>query len=212
MSAGQRFNLASLSQPETSEDQSIKTNEPIELSDKPASLSTLPESVYPIKQIRLDAEERFKHMLKTRLDDKNFKSLAYKQDELNKIIAKLSNLFNMFHLLEAHCNDFSHVNFVKFVKHLTHMLKDSNMYASFDKQLPAEIKSKLSKIVVKHAPHLDPYDCYCVFQRAGPLGFDLNDSYTKCVMQLLKYHVNELDISHLIKAKQNIIYLKGHTK
>jgi hypothetical protein len=152
--------------------------------------------------------ENFRRMLRQKLDDKNFKSLPYKQDEINKIVSNLKSVFNMFHLLEEHSHDFSPTNLAHFVNRLNFLLtaNDDSVTATF--KMPAPIKALLTKLLLKHVPHMLPLECYHVFQRVQPLQFQLDDPFTRALMQLLKYHVNELSVEQLVKAKINLSILK----
>jgi hypothetical protein len=149
-------------------------------------------------------------MLAEKLDDRNFKTLAYKQDEFNRIMSNLKNVFNILHLLEQYAHDFHPQNLVNFIKRLSYLLNtsDPEITKIENFKMPQPIKTQLTKLIIKHVPYMEAFDCYAVFQRVGTLQFELDDHFAKAVMQLLKYHVNDLDIGQLIKIKQNVAFLK----
>jgi hypothetical protein len=144
-------------------------------------------------------------MLNERLDDRNFKSIAYKQDELHAIMHKLTNHFNMFYLLENYSKDFNAFNLASYIKRLALIIKTNNEVEFIMTQ---RVKSLLTKMIVNQVPHMLSIDCYQVFQRLGSLKFTLNDQTTKAMLQILKYHVNDLDLDQLIQMKKNVDFLQ----
>ena len=71
--------------------------------------------------------------------------------------------------------------------------------------IPEPIKKSLTTLVIRDVPHLESHDCFRMFKQLVRLGFGLDDFAVKACMQILKYHVNELQLNDLIVVK----YLLG---
>ena len=153
--------------------------------------------------------KKFRSMMHSRLDDSNFKSLAYKQDEFVKLMYSLTSEFNMFYLLEDYSEDFNASNLAIFVKRLAFiMCKNKNE----EFKIPQAIKNLLTKLAIKHLPHMDPIDCFIMYQHISVLQFSVEDPFAKSIMQILKYHVNNLDLYQLFNAKWTMLHLKSASK
>ncbi len=174
---------------------------------------TLNESHKKLAQLResLYINEEFKRTLIAHLDPKNFKNIAYKQKEIDKFIWKMKNPSYLYFLLEKFHPDFNHLNVVTcFDKLYKTISADSNISVENhfveDQMIPKPIKSILSKLIFKHIRHFEPLDCYKVFHILFALRFPFSDFSYDCVFQILKYHVNDLNMRQLqaVKYKLNI--------
>jgi hypothetical protein len=145
---------------------------------------------------RLAISEEFKVGLELKLKPSNFKTIAYKQDEFNQIMRKLENPFNLFYFFEKYVHEFSTQNLIALTNKMVFMkYNDPNFF------IPAPIKTLLTKLVVKELPHFESFECFVLFKKLDKLDLGLNEFAIKACLQILKYHVNELELSDLLKTK-----------
>lgn len=143
--------------------------------------------------------EEFQVGLEQKLNSSNFKSLAFKQDEFNSIMVKIQSPFNLFYMFEKYSNEFNQFNLLNFTNRLAEFKRN---YSDFF--IPESIIKSYTKLIIKLIPIFEPVDCYILFKKLTYLGFNLDDFASKACMQILKYHVNELDLNDLIISKYKI--------
>lgn len=159
---------------------------------------------------KLTITQEFVQGLDQKLDSKNFKNLPYKQDEFNKIIYKIENPFNYFYFFEKYSHEFNNQNLFNFIHRLVHLL---DKYSTKEEiVLPQPIKQLLTKQIIKHVPHYEPEDCFRLFILTCKLFKNLDDYASKSVMQLLKYHLNELDVDNLLSIKYRLDKMRKKPK
>jgi len=166
-----------------------------------SKLTQLPESLY--------INEEFKSSLVAHLDSRNFQNIAYKQKEIDKFIWKMKNPSFLYYLLEKFHPEFNHLNVVTCFDKLYKIVSaDLNMavenHLVEDHVIPQPIKSILSKLIFKHVRHFEPLDCYKIFQSLFTLRFPFNDLSYDCIFQILKYHVNDLNMKQLLSLKSKL--------
>ena len=146
--------------------------------------------------------EEFRIGLSKRLDPKNFSSLAFRQDELEKMIRHIDNPFQLLYLYEKNHRTFSTTNFVSFIKKIDYLNRLNGVV------LPQDIKKMLAESMVKHAPHFLAPDAASTFLSLTSLGLSLSEPSIRAALQILKYHVNSFDMNELIRFKLKLQWLK----
>lgn len=147
--------------------------------------------------------EDFIKMLDIKLNQTNYKSQAYKQDEINQIIYKLENPFHLFYLYEKYSNDLSSFNLINFIKKLAYFARNQQLIDNNGVYfIPEQIKKILTKQLIKTTPHFESFQCFTLFDKLCQLGFKLNDFSVKTAMQIMKFHVNELNLQEVIICKK----------
>lgn len=147
----------------------------------------------------LAISEEFQVGLEQKLNSSNFKSLAFKQDEFNSIMVKIQSPFNLLYMFEKYSNEFNQFNLLNFTNKLAEFKRN---YSDFF--IPDSIIKSYTKLLIKLIPIFEPVDCYILFKKLMYLEFSLDDFASKACMQILKYHVNELELNDLIILKYKI--------
>ncbi|CAF0716139.1 unnamed protein product [Brachionus calyciflorus] len=148
--------------------------------------------------------------LDQKLDSRNFKTLAYKQDEINNIVYKMENPYNLFYLYEKYSKEFNSYNLVNFIKKMAYLSRNDKLLGDYGVfVLPEKVKKLMTKQIIKISPQFEPFQCFTVLQKLNQLGFKLNDFSAKAILQITKYHVNELSLDEVILTKEILSKLKN---
>lgn len=127
-------------------------------------------------------------------------SLPKRQAALKSIMKEAKSEFYFYHLIENYGKDFSVGNLLSFVGCLAKMKRDNRLI--FD--IPLEIQKILDKQIIKYGPHFEAHNCAFAFNFMNKLELNLNNYSMLALIQLLKYHVNNLDLQVILSVKENL--------
>lgn len=173
-------------------------NEIISLSEKSSLINS---NHSRNNDLSLIINQDFVKVLDQKLNSSNFKSLAYKQDEINSLIYKIENPFHLFYLYENYSIEFNPFNLVNMIKKLAYFSRNQNLTQNGLFFIPEAINNSLTKQIIKIGPHLESFQCLTIFEKLVQIGYKINDYSIKALLQLLKYHVNDFDLDDLIRCR-----------
>lgn len=151
--------------------------------------------------LSLMINQEFVKVLDQKLNNYNFKSLAYKQDEINSLIYKIENPFHLFYLYDNYSIEFNPFNLVNLIKKLAYFSRNQNLTENGLFFIPEPINKSLTKQIIKIGPQLESFQCLIILDKLVQLGYKINDYSIKAMLQLLKFHVNDFDLDDLNRCK-----------
>ena len=158
------------------------------------------------KMGELIISEDYKDMLKRTL--KKPIRLIDKQSVLREIVFGADNIYHLYYLIDNYHNEFTHHSLLYFIKKLKMMVPNNITELG----LPLEVKSHLTKLLIKWSPNFEADECLSTFCNLDSLGFNIDDMAYHASMQILKFHLNHFVLDDLIRIKKALRKLKGEEK
>jgi hypothetical protein len=120
------------------------------------------------------------------------------QKEISNLIKSFQNEFQFYYLVENYSNKFTIDHLILFVSRLTNLRRE-NPNEKFE--LIPKIQNKVDKLFFKHGPHLSAINCFYFLRDLNNLEQNLSNQSVQILLQLLKYHVNQIELDKLVGLK-----------
>lgn len=159
-----------------------------------------------LKNVGTPTDYDLKRQITYRLNNSGFRQMdnIEKEKLIGRLLESFNNVYQFYYLLENYINDISLDQFLYSIKciDLWFLENKTNALENADSTvLPVNIQVIIDKYLLKNSIHIGELDCYKLFLRLNGLKQNLTNYPIQIMMQLLKYHVNNLELTALLHIK-----------
>ena len=130
-----------------------------------------------------------------------------RETELDDIIKRSSKSEDLMEILTTNSHNLKPDNLKKIIHKLALFNcydKETNKYTIKKIQLPENINAILIRLLIKNLPHFDNESIISALNKFVILGYTSNDACVRALLQIVKYHINGLDLVQILNLNKSL--------
>lgn len=131
--------------------------------------------------------------------DGKLKNCENIEQEMANLVKKFQNEFQFYYLIDRYSDKFTIRNLIICISSFRQVRE--NLPNEYLQPIPAKIQARIDDLFLKHGPYFSELNCSYFLSDLSKLKFTLDNYCIQVLFQLLKYHVNNLELDKLVTVK-----------